>query len=148
MTIETTALATNDWPEFADFEGVTYLKAALKGPMPLVAAREAQAALEWKKHPYRLPDGAYFDLPDRIREKIARVIGARPSEIAVTTGASTGLAAIAAGIDWKPGDEVLAGRGEFPAHFSSCLRLEAPGKFRVRPLPPPRRPTSSPHHIP
>jgi len=132
MTIETTALATNYWTEFADFEGVTYLNAALQGPMPLVAAREAQAALEWKKHPYRLPDGAYFDLPDRIREKIARVIGARPSEIAVTTGASTGLAAIAAGIDWKPGDEVLVGRGEFPAHFSTWLRYEQAGKLRVR----------------
>src|SRR5260370_25675421 len=129
MTIETTALATNDWPEFADFEGVTYLKAALKGPMPLVAAREAQAALEWKKHPYRLPDGAYFDLPDRIREKIARVIGARPSEIAVTTGASTGLAAIAAGIDWTPRDEVLVGRGVFPAHFSTLLRDEQAGNL-------------------
>src|SRR5260370_32646136 len=132
MTIETTALATNYWTEFADFEGVTYLNAALQGPMPLVAAREAQAALEWKKHPYRLPDGAYFDLPDRIREKIARVIGARPSEIAVTTGASTGLAAIAAGIDWKPGDEVPVGRGGFPAHFSTWLRYEPAGKLCLR----------------
>jgi selenocysteine lyase/cysteine desulfurase len=100
--------------------------------MPLVAAREAQAALEWKKHPYRLPDSAYFDLPDRIREKAGRVIGARPEEIAVTTGASAGLAAVAASVDWKPGDEVLVGRGEFPAHFSTWLRYEQAGKLRVR----------------
>jgi cysteine desulfurase/selenocysteine lyase len=132
MTTETTVLATNYRTEFADFEGVAYLNAALQGPMPLVAAREAQAALEWKKHPYRLPDSAYFDLPDRIREKVARVIGGRPSELAVTTGASAGLAAAAAGIDWKPGDEVLVGRGEFPAHFSTWLRYEQAGRLRVR----------------
>lgn len=132
MTTETTSLVTNYRTEFADFEGVAYLNAALQGPMPLVAAREAQAALEWKKHPYRLPDSAYFDLPDRIREKVARVIGGCSSEIAVTTGASAGLAAIAAGMDWKPGDEVLVGRGEFPAHFSTWLRYEQAGKLRVR----------------
>jgi len=132
MTTETTAVATHYRTEFADFEGVAYLNAALQGPMPLVAAREAQAALEWKKHPYRLPDSAYFDLPDRVREKVARAIGGRPSEIAVTTGASAGLAAVAAGMDWKPGDEVLVGRGEFPAHFSTWLRYEQAGKLRVR----------------
>jgi len=132
MKTETIALATNYRTEFADFEGVTYLNAALQGPLPLVAARAAEEALEWKKHPYRLPDSAYFDLPDRIREKIARLIGARSDEIAVTTGASAGLAAVAAAIDWKPGDEVLVGRGEFPAHFSTWLRYEQAGKLRVR----------------
>jgi selenocysteine lyase/cysteine desulfurase len=132
MTNETTTVAANYRSEFADFEGVSYLNAALQGPMPIIAAREAQAALEWKKHPYRLPDSAYFDLPDRIRDKTARVIGGRPEEIAVTSGASAGLAAVAAGIDWKPGDEVLVGRGEFPAHFSTWLRYEQAGKLRVR----------------
>jgi selenocysteine lyase/cysteine desulfurase len=125
-------LATDYRSEFADFEGVAYLNAALQGPMPLAAAREVQAALESKKRPDRLPDSAYFDLPDRIREKIARVITARPDEIAVTSGASAGLASVAAGIDWKPGDEVLVGRGEFPAHFSTWLRYEQAGKLRVR----------------
>jgi selenocysteine lyase/cysteine desulfurase len=130
--VEATTLVTDYRSEFADFEGVAYLNAALQGPMPLAAACEAQAALEWKKRPDRLADTAYFDLPDRIREKISRVIGARPEEIAVTSGASAGLASVAAGIDWKPGDEVLVGRGEFPAHFSTWLRYEKAGKLRMR----------------
>jgi selenocysteine lyase/cysteine desulfurase len=125
-------VATDYRSEFADFEGTTYLNAALQGPMPLAAAREAQAALEWKKRPDRLPDGVYFDLPDRIREKVARLIHARADEIAITSGASSGLAAVAAGIDWKPGDEVLVGRGEFPAHLSTWLQYERAGKLRVR----------------
>jgi len=132
MGTGTAVWATNYRSEFADFEGVTYLNAALQGPLPLDAARQAQAALEWKTHPYRLPDSVYFDLPDRIREKVARVIGGHIEEIAVTTGASAGMAAVAASIDWRPGDEVLVGRGEFPAHFSTWLRYEQSGKLRVR----------------
>src|ERR1700747_3422671 len=124
MKNETITLATNYQSEFADFEGVTYLNAALQGPMPLAAARTAEAALEWKKRAYQLPDAAYFYLQDGIREKTAALTGARAEEIAVTTGASAGLASVAAGIDWKPGDEVLVGRGEFPAHFSTWLSYQ------------------------
>jgi selenocysteine lyase/cysteine desulfurase len=130
--METATSITQYRSEFADFEGVTYLNAALQGPLPLSAARQAQAALEWKTHPYRLTDAVYFDLPNRIRDKVARLIGASADEIAVTTGASAGLAAVAAGIDWRPGDEVLVGRGEFPAHFSTWLQYERAGKLRVR----------------
>ena len=147
MTTQAIPLAVNYRSAFADFEGVTYLNASLQGPLPLVAFREALAALEWKKHPYRLPDSAYFDLPDRVREKVARLIGGRSEEVAVTTGTSAGLAAVAAGIDWQPGDEVLVGRGEFPAHFSTWLRYEHAGKLRVRVVEPKGRFISADDYI-
>lgn len=132
MDKQTLAVAMDYRQEFADFEGFAYFNAALQGPLPLVAERAAREALEWKKHPYRLPDALYFDLPDRIREKIARLIGARNEEVAVTTGASSGMACVAAGIDWKSGDEVLIGSGEFPAHFATWLRYQQAGKLRMR----------------
>ncbi|HXA56205.1 MAG TPA: aminotransferase class V-fold PLP-dependent enzyme [Candidatus Acidoferrum sp.] len=132
MRNETLSLATDYRHEFADFEGVAYLNNALQSPLPLVSARAAQEAIEWKKHPYRIPDSAYFDLPDRIREKIARLIRADAEEIAVTTGASAGMACVAAGIDWKPGDEVVIGRHEFPAHFATWLRYRQAGKLGMR----------------
>jgi cysteine desulfurase / selenocysteine lyase len=132
MTTQTKPLTASYRDAFADFEGVAYLNASLQGPMPLAAVQASIAALEWKKHPYRVPDSAYFDLPDRIREKVAGLVGGSADEVAVTTGTSTGLAALAASIDWKPGDEVLVGRGEFPAHFSTWLRYQQAGKLRVR----------------
>lgn len=122
--------------EFADFEGVAYLNVANQGPLPLASARAAQAALESKKLPYQIPDNLYFDLPDRVREKFAQLMGAAPDEIAVTTGASAGMAAVAAGIDWQPGDEVLVARGEFPAHFATWLPYEKAGKLLVRVITP------------
>jgi selenocysteine lyase/cysteine desulfurase len=147
MTNNVLAAATDYRREFADFEGMTYLNTARLAPLPLVSSRAAQEALEWQKHPYRLPDSAFFDFPDRIREKIARLIDARTEEIAVTTGASSGMACIAAGIDWKPGDEVLVGRGEFPSHFSTWLRYEKAGRLRMRVVEPSERFISADDYI-
>ena len=69
--------------EFADFGSVSYMDVAYQGPLPLAAARAAQEALEWKKLPHLVPEGVYFDLPDRVREKIARLIGADQNQIAI-----------------------------------------------------------------
>jgi len=118
--------------EFADFGDIAYLNNAYQGPLPLAAVHAAETALGWKAHPYRLSDSAHFDLPDRVREKLSRLIDADADEIAITTGASAGMAAVAAGIDWKSGDEVLIARGEFPVHFSTWLSYERAGKLRMR----------------
>jgi selenocysteine lyase/cysteine desulfurase len=113
-----------DWRnEFADFADVAYLNVSTQGPVPLVAARASQAAIEWKKSPHTIPQEAYFGLPDRIRALLARLINAAPEEIAITTGASSGLLAVAQAIAWQAGDEILIARGEFPAHLATWIPL-------------------------
>ncbi len=113
-----------DWrKEFADFADVAYLDVSTQGPVPLVSARAAQAAIEWKKSPHTIPQDAYFGLPDRIRALLARMMNAAPEEIAITTGASGGLLAAAQAIAWKSGDEILVARGEFPAHLATWMPL-------------------------
>ncbi len=122
-----------DWRnEFADFDDVTYLNLATQCPLPKVAARAAQAAIEWKKLPHTIPDDAYFGMPDRVRALIAKIIGAEPHEIALTSGASTGLHAVANAVEWKPDDEVLLAAGEFPAHRATWLPMAAAGRIRVK----------------
>lgn len=118
--------------EFDDFEGVAYLNAASQGPLPLKSVRASQAALEWKKLPHKIPDAEYFGLPDRIRSLLAKILGAEPDEFAVTSGASSGMCAVASNFPWKPDDEVLIGRGEFPAHFSTFMPLANDGRLRVK----------------
>jgi len=118
--------------EWFEFDEVTFLDAAGQAPLPRAAVRAVQTALEWKKYPQQLPDAAYFELPDRIRALVARLVGGRPEEVGVTTGASGGLTAVAAGFDWKPEDEILIARGEFPAHFATWMPLHQAGRLRVR----------------
>jgi cysteine desulfurase / selenocysteine lyase len=118
--------------EFADFEGVAYLDCATQGAFPLAAAAAARTSLEWKKRPDQLPAGIYFDLPNRVREKIATLMGAQAADIALTTGATSGMTAVAAGMDFQPGDEVLVAKGEFPAHFATWVPYQRAGKVSLR----------------
>lgn len=125
--------------DFVEFDDVIYLDAAGEGPMPRASLRSAETALEWKGRPDRIPPEEYFGLPDRVRALAAKLIGGRAEEIAITPGASSGLAAVAHGIEWKPDDEVLLARGEFPAHFTSFLPLAESGRLRVKVLAPRER---------
>src|SRR3981189_2745218 len=110
MATATSSPITDYRQEWFEIEDATYLNLAGQSPMPKVAHRAVQAALEWKKNPHHMPDSAYFEVPNRIRASIARLIGGKPEEIALTTGASTGMQALAYGLTWKPGDEILTAK--------------------------------------
>ncbi len=118
--------------EFSEFGNAIYLDVATQGPLPRASAQALRKALEWKEQPHKMPSDVYFGLPDRVRALVARLIGAKPDEVAITTGATTGLAAIAFGIDWQPKDEVLIAEREFPAHFSAFAPLAERGWLRLR----------------
>src|SRR5712675_1558261 len=125
MATATSFPVTDYRHEWFDIEGATYLNLAAQSPMPKVAHRAVQAALEWKKNPHHMPDSAYFEVPNRIRASIAKLIGGKPEEIALTTGASTGMQAVAYGLTWKPGDEILTTKGEFPLQYTTWKPMEA-----------------------
>jgi cysteine desulfurase/selenocysteine lyase len=102
-----------------------YLNAAGQAPMPRVALEAVQVSLEWKKYPYTMTDGQEREIPARVRASLGEIIGARPQEIALTTGASAGLMALALGLNWKPGDEVLTAHREFPVQYTTWRPMEA-----------------------
>jgi cysteine desulfurase/selenocysteine lyase len=125
MATATSSPAQTNWrDEWFEFEDATYLNVAGNAPMPKASLKAAQAAIEWKKFPQHVPDEAYFDVPNRIRASIAQLIGARAEEIALTTGASTGMASVAYGLTWKPGDEVITAQGEFPLQYTTWRPME------------------------
>jgi cysteine desulfurase/selenocysteine lyase len=133
MTTKIDSASTTAWREaWFDFEDAAYLNVAAQGPMPRVAIRAVQQALEWKKFPHHLADGVYFELPNRVRASLATLVGAHARDIAITAGTSSGIAAVAAGIDWRHGDEVLIARGEFPAHFAAFQPLAQAGMLCVK----------------
>ncbi|MGH9741007.1 MAG: aminotransferase class V-fold PLP-dependent enzyme [Candidatus Acidiferrum sp.] len=114
-----------DWrQEWFEFEDATYLNLAGQSPMPKVSLRALQAAQEWKKFPHHKPDSTFFEVPNRIRATLAKLIGGKPEEIAITSGASTGVAAVAYGLTWKPGDEVVTAKGEFPLQYTAWKPME------------------------
>src|SRR5258708_30177580 len=112
----TTAISKQtDWrQEWFEIEDATYLNLASQSPMPKVSIRAVQAALEAKRNPHLKTDSTFFEVPNRIRVSLAKLIGARPEEIALTSGASAGAVAVAYALTWKAGDEGIPARGEFP----------------------------------
>lgn len=109
-----------DWlTEWFPFKDAVYMDVAAQGPMPRVAIAAVERSLEAKQAPHLHAETGYFDVPNRVRASLARLIGGRPDEIALTTGASSGTAAIANGLRWSRGDEVLTSAGEFPLQYTT-----------------------------
>lgn len=73
---------------------------------------------------------------ERLRELIGRLINTDSRRIAFVPNTNTGLNIVAAGLDWKAGDEILISEGEFPANVYPWLNLERRG-VRIRFLPAP-----------
>jgi selenocysteine lyase/cysteine desulfurase len=117
--------AATDWrQEWHEFDNATYLNLAGQSPVPKAAIRAIQSAVEWKKFPHNISDSAYFDTPNRVRASIAKLIAGKPDEVALTAGASTGMLAVAYGLTWKPGDEVLTAVSEFPLQYTTWKPME------------------------
>jgi len=126
-----------DWKkEWFEIEDATYLNTAAHTVIPRVSIRAVERSLEAKKFPHRVDDSLWFESPVRIRGSLARMIGAKPEEIAVTTGASTGAAAVAHGLEWRPGDEIITAQGEFPLHYSTWKPMEEREGVRLRTIAP------------
>jgi cysteine desulfurase/selenocysteine lyase len=125
MATATTPLRTNWRQEWFEIEDATYLNVSGQAPMPRVSIRAVQAALEAKKYPHHMPDSTFFEVPNRLRTSIAKLIGGKPDEVALTSGASAGVAAVAYGLTWTPGDEIVTAKGEFPLQYTAWKPMEA-----------------------
>lgn len=110
--------------EWAPFDDAAYLNTSAQSAMPRVSLDAVQVALDAKRFPHHKSDAVWFEVSDRLRSSLAALIGARPDEIALTTGSSTGLQTVAQGVTWRPGDEVITAQGEFPAQYATWKPME------------------------
>jgi selenocysteine lyase/cysteine desulfurase len=121
ITIQT----ATDWrKEWFEIEDATYLNTAAHAALPRVALHAVQTSIEANKFPHRVDDAVFFEPAKRIRTSLAMMIGAKPEEIALTTGAGTGVATVAHLLTWKPGDEVITAKGEFPLQYATWKPME------------------------
>lgn len=123
----TPAVGPDGWKAEFDLGETVYLDGANHGPFPRRTIAAILEALEWKRDPSRIDDSVYFTLPDRIRAAAAPFFGGEAADIAVTSGASTGVSLVARGLDWRPGDHVVLPDGEFPANYLPWESLRARG---------------------
>jgi selenocysteine lyase/cysteine desulfurase len=117
-----------DWEavrrEFPALEHWTYLNTATFGQLP---RRATEAVARHFAHRDELACSdflAWYDDADRLRAKIARLIGSSPSDIAFVPNASAALGLLLAGLDWHSGDRVLTLEHEFPNNLYAPGSLE------------------------
>lgn len=116
----------NAWrDEWFEFHDATYLNTAAQAAMPRTSLDAVQISLDAKRYPHHKSDAVWFELTNRLRISLARLIGANDDDIALTTGASTGLMCVAHGLAWRPGDEILTAKGEFPLQYATWKPMEA-----------------------
>jgi cysteine desulfurase / selenocysteine lyase len=116
---------------FGPFHGRIWLNCAHQGPLPAPARMAALEAIELKRTPARLSDSLFASVPERLRSALARLINARPEQVALTNSTSYGFNLLAQGLPWRDGDEILCVEGDFPATVVPWLPLEDRG-VRVR----------------
>jgi len=109
--------------DFFDFSPTIYLNCAYQGPFPLSTAARIRESCDLKCHPDRLGEREYFELPERVRGRLARLVGAEPEEIALTNSATQGIGLAATGLNLAPGDEVVVASTNFPSNLFTWLHL-------------------------
>ncbi|MHB1537700.1 MAG: aminotransferase class V-fold PLP-dependent enzyme [Solirubrobacteraceae bacterium] len=116
-----------------------YLNAGTDGPLPREAVAAATAELAAEATHGRA--SAHFqrraDLSEQLRAGYAELLACEPSDVALSTCTTEGLAIVLDGLPLSPGDEILTSDGEHPGLLGAlAVAREAVGvSVRVAPLP-------------
>lgn len=126
-SVKETALWERYAHQFPVRDHLVYLNHAAVAPL----CRPAAEAMQWLADDCMTWGSTHYDkwlaCYDGLRAAASRLVNCDPSEIALMKNTSEGIATIAMGLDWKPGDRIVAFREEFPANYFPWKRLEEKG---------------------
>ena len=107
-----------DWnavrSEFPALQDWTYLNTATFGQMP---RRGSEAVAKHFAHRNELACWdflTWYDDADRLRAKLAGLVGCAAEDLAFVPNATTALGILLSGVDWRPGDQIVTLQHEFP----------------------------------
>ena len=107
-----------DWAkirsEFPALQNWTFLNTAAFGQLPRCATEAVRRHFEHRDELACSDFLDWFDDADHVRALLARLIHCSADDIAFVPNASTGLAILINGLDWRHGDRIVALEGEFP----------------------------------
>ena len=126
-----TQLQSDLWAKYRDqfpiTERLVYLNHAAVAPLCKAAANAmkhlADDACQFGSYHY----DEWLETYRGLRVAAARLVNAEETEIAIVKNTSEGIATIAMGLNWRPGDKIVAFREEFPANVFPWKRLESQG---------------------
>jgi selenocysteine lyase/cysteine desulfurase len=110
--------------ELPVLERLAYLNAGTNGPLPRRTVEAMRASLARDLEQGR-SSGAYFEAMlarrDLLRAALAKVLGAEPGDVALTTSTTEGCNVVLNGLRIGPGDEVVTTDSEHPGLFGGLV---------------------------
>lgn len=133
--IDVEGLRAREFPWTLSGETI-FLNAASTGPLPRRTVETVDAWNALRAEPHRLADTTLFATLTRSRELIAKLIGARTTEIALAVNTGYGMNVAAFALPLVPGDVIVTPDLEFPANiFPWAAAAKARGlEYRRLPL--------------
>ncbi|HYM13504.1 MAG TPA: aminotransferase class V-fold PLP-dependent enzyme, partial [Bryobacterales bacterium] len=113
--------------EFPVTERWAYMNHAAVAPLSRRAATAMQGTIEDVCRNGVTNHKDWDQVYSSLRSSAARLIGATADEIAIIKNTTEGLAVVANGINWRPGDVAVAVEGEFPANYYPWQHLQKRG---------------------
>jgi L-cysteine/cystine lyase len=124
--------------QFPVLERLSYLNAGTTGPLPRRAAEAVRRRID-----VEVSDGRcgrpYFDdlleLARRLRGAYAELLGCDASDVALTGSTTDGVNTVIAGLDLRPGDEILTSDEEHPGLLAPLARAHRRHGVSIRVVP-------------
>jgi selenocysteine lyase/cysteine desulfurase len=113
-----TAPRLGDRSLFPLLEPVAYLNHAGVSPPSDPVRAAVRAAVDDFARRGSGAGGAALERRRVLRGRIARLLGARPEDVALTQNTSAGIQAVALDFPWRRGDRIVLFEGEFPANVT------------------------------
>jgi selenocysteine lyase/cysteine desulfurase len=113
--------------EFPILDSRRYVNHAAAGPLPI---RSARVLADYGRDVSERANDAISDWEEQaqaVRSTAARALGVPGDDVAFVKNTTEGLAFVASGFDWRPGDRVLVPDLEYPSTLFPWLALEPRG---------------------
>jgi cysteine desulfurase/selenocysteine lyase len=109
-----------------------YLNHAAVSPPPITTIRAVESQLKDVHENGSINFRDWIATKEQARELLAKLLGARPEQVAFVRNTSDALSSVANGLSWRAGDNIVTFSREFPSNIYPWLRVRDAYGVEVR----------------
>jgi cysteine desulfurase / selenocysteine lyase len=118
----TSSVALGSLSLYPNLNAKAYLAYAATAPVSTRVKQAINQALDAYAERGNVAFFEFIEQRERLRGKLARLVGAKPTDIALISGTTRGISDLALCLPWRAGERVVLFEGEFPANVAPWLR--------------------------
>ncbi len=115
-------IALGDRSLYPDLQAKAYLAYAAIAPVSTLVKAAVNQVLDSYAERGNVAFMEGLEQRERLREKLGRLVGAKSTDIALSSGTTRGISDLALCLPWQSGERVVLFDGEFPANVSPWQR--------------------------